>query len=244
MIELLLRKYLANIKASNILDVGPGYGDFARIVAQLTGAREITYIDCNPEVLAWQKAECDKINLIAICKQALLTPQYLETLPEIYDIILCQEILEHLSDPDLFLKNLAKKISSQGYIIITVPTKISERWLKLINPNYMRNEKYGHIQEFNLERLKTMFKACQIHPLYIIPTQPHYFISHTWLFGTRMKVDGSTGRILSNDFRTQIFYLLYSWSFRFFLKTNPFFWGKIFPRNYFIIAVKSNENSC
>ena len=66
MIGALIRHHLHGIHATSVLDVGPGYADFSRITAEVTGAREITFLDVDKDVLAWQMAETERLGLKAI----------------------------------------------------------------------------------------------------------------------------------------------------------------------------------
>jgi SAM-dependent methyltransferase len=237
MIDGLLEKYLQGRSAASVLDVGPGYGRFSRVAAKVTGACKVTYLDYSREVLDWQAAECRKAGIEAEGVQMVLDVGTVSTLRGCYDLILCQEVLEHLADAKGVLRALAGRLSPGGRFVITVPTQRSERWLKRINPHYMRDEPHGHVQEFDEPGLRALLDSAGLVPLVFVPTQPHYFLRHIWVFGTRMKVEGSTGRILTGGFRRFIGARLTDYSRRFFLATGPRFWGRILARNYFVIAV-------
>lgn len=236
MIDSLIEKHLKNFKAKKILDVGPGYGNFSRVAARTTGATKITFIDCNSSVLSWQEDECRKTSLICELIQMPLDLNNLSNLKDSYDLILCQEILEHLINAEEILNALVHLLSEKGRIVITVPTKISEKWLKLVNPNYMQNEPYGHVREFNKNDLKKLLKRGGLSPYVLLPTQPHYFIYHTWIYGLRVKVKGSTGELLSKDIRVYIGNRLLTITRQFFKLTNFSLWSNFLPRNYFVIA--------
>ena len=124
-------------------------------------------------------------------------------------------------------------------MIVTVPTKVSERILKFINPSYMRDEPHGHVNEFDGKDIMSLLREEHLSILTFIPTQPHYFLSHIWLFGSRMKIEGSTGKILTGGIRGRIFGIITFWGRKFFMLTGPEFWGRIFPRNYFIVAAEA-----
>ena len=99
MIGQLLNRYLNGFKAKRILDVGPGYNNFGRISAQITGATHITYVDNNSDVLNWQCHACQKASILCNCLPLSLDEVCdLTKLGYSYDIILCQEILEHLQE--------------------------------------------------------------------------------------------------------------------------------------------------
>lgn len=237
MIESLLQTYLQNKPASTILDVGPGYGPFSRVAARITGATKIVYVDCSRAVLDWQAEECRKAGIEAEELQSVLDAESVSSVGGPYDLILCQEVLEHLREAEAVLQGLAGRLSPGGRVVITVPTRRSERWLRRINPSYMNNEPYGHVREFDEAGLRALLDCAGLVPEVFVPTQPHYFLRHTWVFGTRMQVEGSTGNIITQGFRRSVSSHLTEYSRRFFLATGPRFWGRILARNYFVIAV-------
>ena len=240
MIEQLLSRYLEGFEAQKILDVGPGYNNFSRIAAHITGASGVTYIDNNTDVLKWQSDACLQASLR--CDSLLLSLDNvcdLTNLENSYDLILCQEILEHLSEPKSFLTILTKLLSYNGRIVITVPTKISERWMHFLNPSYMNDQQSGHIQEFDEQRIMELLHASHLIPVVFVPTQPHYFISHSWLFGSRMQIEAATGKVKTKGIRHFIWTKIHSSSKSLFERTGIDYWGKVFPRNYFIIASRS-----
>jgi SAM-dependent methyltransferase len=236
-IEGLLERYLQGKQAATVLDVGPGYGNFSRVAARVTGATKVMYVDCSRSVLDWQAKECRKAGIEYQELLMQLDGAGLCGIAGTYDIILCQEVLEHLVDAEGVLQALARRLAPGGRVVVTVPTRFSERWLKWINPSYMENEPYGHVRQFDEPTLRALLTSAGLTPLVFIPTQPHYFLLHTWVFGTRMKVEGSTGQILTEGFRRGVGSRITEYSRRFFRATGPRFWGRLLPRNYFVIAV-------
>jgi SAM-dependent methyltransferase len=240
-IERLLETHLKGISAQKILDVGPGYSNFGRVSAQVTGATEITYIDCNQSVLDWQTERCEELALNCVCLRKRVDRDDIFELTEQYDLILCQEILEHVRDAEKLLSFLTRSLSDGGRIIITVPTKRSERWLKMLNPHYMEDEQFGHVNEFDEPTLRRMMHNVRLVELVFFTTQPHYFVGHTWLMGSRQQIDGSTGKIISKGISVTIFSWLTRNSKRFFELTGSETWGRLLPRTYFIIAAHSGN---
>ena len=241
MIERLLKKHLAGFQARTILDVGPGYSDFSRITARITGASHITFLDFDESVLTWQMDRCREANIGASAWREQLDIGAIAHADCRYDLIHCQEVLEHLPNPAGVLRTLADLLEPGGRIVVTVPSAVSERWLKRINPGYMKDEPHGHVVEFDRGELSGMIRDAGLHILAFVPTQPHYFLAHSWLFGTRMKTEGSTGKILTGGFRGFVLGHLTSFGRRFFLLTGPEFWGRLLPRNYFVVAVKGQR---
>ncbi len=235
MIEDLIRKELAGVHAERILDIGPGYGDFSRVSAEVTGASEIIFIDTNADVLRFQEEECRRLGFGA---RSILMTIGKDPLAEegMFDLVHCQEVLEHLQDPGTLLASLVGRMKPGARMIVTVPTACSERWLRLLNPGYMKNEPHGHVQEFTEPSLRQLLTGAGLEIVKFSPAQPHYFVAHTWLFGTRMAIDGSTGKILTRGVRGAVLGRLTSWSRTFFGATGIGFWSKVFPRNYFVLA--------
>jgi len=165
----------------------------------------------------------------------------LDVIDGLYDVILCQELLEHLPNAEEVLKALARHLAPTGRMVITVPTRRSERWLKRINRAYMRNEPHGHVREFDEAAMRELLDSCDLTPRVFVPTQPHYFIYHTWVFGTRMRVECSTGKMLTGGFRHSFGLKLLARSKSFFLRTGWERWGRWLPRNYFIVARHKHE---
>lgn len=241
MIESLLERHLAGYRGNRILDVGPGYSNFSRLAARIIGATEVTYIDCNQTVLTWQIAESRKQKLIA---EGLLLPlerSALGGLAAEYDLILCQELLEHLSNAEEILAALSDRLVPGGRMVITVPTQRSERWLKRLNPDYMKNDPHGHVREFDEPGLRELIRGAGLRPVVFLPTQPHALVAHTVIFGTRMRIEASTGRILTGGIRGFVSRKISKLTRMLFRATGPEWWGRLLPRNYFVVAVKNGS---
>lgn len=236
MIESLISKYLAGFPAETILDVGPGYGDFSRIAAAATGASEVTYVDCDEGVLRWQLEQCAKCGLTATPVRMFLSIDELRTLKKEYQVILCQEVLEHLTDAEDILRGLASRLRPGGRIVITVPTRRSERWLKWLNRSYMTGDPHGHVREFDEADLMRMMHAAGLEPLVCLPAQPHYFVAHSWLVATRMSFEPSTGRVTTPGWRRLLFGKLVGYSRTCFMATGIEMWSRLLPRNYFVVG--------
>ena len=100
----------------------------------------------------------------------------------------------------------------------------------------MSTGSHGHVREFDAEGLQQMLAAAGLEPLVFIPTQPHFFVYHTWIFGSRMTIEPATGRLLTTGVRRRIGTWLLKGSKGFFRLTGLAFWGRLLPRNYFIVA--------
>lgn len=241
MIDELVAASLRGVRCDNILDIGPGYADFSRIAARVTGAQSITFVDCDNDVLQWQSRQCREAGIDARLLPVLLDAATVASIRERYGLIHCQEVLEHLPDAPEVLRALAGLLIPGGRIIITVPTRRSERLLRFLNPSYMRNEPHGHVNEFDEAALRALIARAGLAVLTFAPAQPQYFIGHTWLAATRMKIDGSTGKILTRGVRGFVFGNLVKYSRLVFTATGLALWSRVFPRNYFVVAGRHED---
>ena len=238
MIERLMRQHLDRVRAATILEVGPGYSTFGRVAAQVTGANCLVLIDVDQAVLDWQAEQCAKVGLPAKCILLSLDVDDLNRIAGSYDLILCQEVLEHLTNAEEVLLTLSKHLAPDGRVVITVPTKFSERVMRWLNPSYEKGQVHGHVREFDEFELNRVITHAGLTPIVFIPTQPHYFISHVWMHATRMKVEMATGGLRTRGLRFFIWSRLTYYFKRFFMFTGPERWGRLLPRNYFVVARK------
>jgi SAM-dependent methyltransferase len=241
MIEDLVAQNLDGIRCDSILDVGPGYAEFSRIAARVTGATSITFADCDPAVLSWQARRCRDEGVNARLLTMLLDSRTVRSINERFGVIHCQEVLEHLSDASETLRALAALLLPGGRIVITVPTHRSERVLRFLNPSYMRNEPHGHVNEFDETALRDLVREAGLSVLVFAPVHPQFFVAHSWLVATRMKLEGSTGKILTGGVRGFVFGNLLKYSRFFFGVTGLRLWSYLLPRNYFVVAGRHED---
>ena len=241
MLEDLISIHLAGVRCEQILDVGPGYAEFSRLSARTTGAHHITFIDCDEGVLSWQEQRCKEVAIDSTSHKLFLDSASIASIRDRFDLIHCQEVLEHIPSPEQTLRALAGLLVPGGRIIITVPTRRSEVFLTWLNPSYMLNEPHGHVNQFDERALRALVTNAGLSILAFHQAQPQYFIAHSWLVGTRMRLDGSTGEVLSSGFRTFVFGNLVKYAHLFFRLTGESWWSKLLPRNYFVVA-RSNAN--
>jgi len=243
MIETQIERYLHGFRAKTILDVGPGYVDYSRKAARITHAVTVTYLDVDSDVLEYQRKKSIASGLTVRTISAPLSTEVVGSMDRgAYELIICTEVLEHLNDAEEILAGLAQLLTPNGRILITVPTGSSERWLKFLDPAYMKDEPYGHVREFDAADLKRILQHAELTPLVFHSNNPHYFVSQSWLVGMRVKVKGATGTVVANGWRVEIFRWLTSYSFKVFTMTGYrayLLWAWLLPRNYFVIAART-----
>jgi 2-polyprenyl-3-methyl-5-hydroxy-6-metoxy-1,4-benzoquinol methylase len=113
-----LRTVLAEEKISlhrdmAILDAGCGTGDCLRMLWQEYGVRQLTGTDFSNSALAITAETCPQANLHQL--------DMYQRLAQDFDLILCQQVLEHLERPEDALRNMLAMLRPHGLILITVP---------------------------------------------------------------------------------------------------------------------------
>lgn len=99
--------------AKKILEVGCGEGSFAKTL--ISGKREIWGVEYNAEAANKAKPELFKVFIGAI-------EEKMNELPDNYfDLIIFNDVLEHLIDPSGVLLDIRAKLSDNGQILASIP---------------------------------------------------------------------------------------------------------------------------
>ena len=109
---------------STVIDVGCGQGRFGRLLKEIKNC-EIYGIDTNEEAIihaqntgAYKEIFC--IDLEKFDEKNDTVKALCENIREV-DCIIFSDVLEHLTDPTLVLKNLSKRLKVGGKIVVSVP---------------------------------------------------------------------------------------------------------------------------
>ncbi|MFL5733314.1 MAG: class I SAM-dependent methyltransferase [Chloroflexia bacterium] len=117
---------LASRRGGRLLDVGCGTGNFLRLARD----RDFDVAGVDADRLAVQVAR-DRFGLsnttFATVEQLIAEPP-----AERYDLISLFDVLEHLADPVAVVQGLARLLTPEGYLVITVPS--ASRWPALFDP--------------------------------------------------------------------------------------------------------------
>jgi len=110
-LENFMREKAVPKKNIKILDVGCGTGDMITKPLALTGY-SITGIDTDKESIKHAKIEPQNAEFLA---------GTLESIDKKYDVIICSEVLEHLSTPETLLEEINERVKPNGIILLTTP---------------------------------------------------------------------------------------------------------------------------
>lgn len=156
---------------STIVDLGGSDGKLILRVASKVSGKELFVLDHNPNYLA----KCPK-NIKAI-KIDLNETFPLKT--NQFDLVISSQVIEHLQDPDGFVKEIHRILKPNGWLILTTPNlaSIHARLLLLfgstpscLHPSQLRMgvyskkkytpyliDQYGHKSVFTVKGLKKLF---------------------------------------------------------------------------------------
>jgi len=151
----LLSEVCGNNSCRNVLDLGCGTGDYS--IAMASRGLRVTGVDVSGYAVdkAKAKAAAKKIKNIYFLKNnaADFEPE------ERFDLILISEVLEHMpDDKGLFLK-YSRLLSSEGFILFTVPFD-SELW------SY-EDEQAGHKRRYSKDQARELCSAAGLEPVKI-----------------------------------------------------------------------------
>jgi 2-polyprenyl-6-hydroxyphenyl methylase/3-demethylubiquinone-9 3-methyltransferase len=113
------------LEGKTALDVGCGAGLLTEPLARL-GAK-VTGIDAAPEVIAVARDHAAGQGLGIDYRRAAV-----ENLDGCFDLVTAMEVIEHVADPQAFLKNLAARLAPDGLIILSTPNRTARSRLLMI----------------------------------------------------------------------------------------------------------------
>ena len=138
----LILKLLKNMNLDNnskILDVGCGEG--STLLYLNDESNKLYGMDISEEAI-----ELSKNNLMdATYFLGDITKK--ETLPDQkFDLIICSEVLEHITDDAVAIEHISSLLEKGGYLIITVPHR-KDYWTKT-------DTKSGHVRRYEISEIK------------------------------------------------------------------------------------------
>ncbi|MFS4494548.1 class I SAM-dependent methyltransferase [Maribacter sp. 2308TA10-17] len=140
-----------------VLDIGCGEGTFVKQIKDKTGA-EAWGIELMPEPGNEAKKILDKV-FVGPCEN------FVDDLPENYfDVIYCNDVLEHLVDPYSVLGTLKGKLSENGVVISSIPNiRYHDAFKKIILQKKFEYEGHGifdktHMRFFTKSSIAKMYR--------------------------------------------------------------------------------------
>ena len=141
-----VRRIIDTSPASSLLDVGCGQGVLLQTLKKTFPSLIFGGIEYSEYGVSLTKEKMPDSQIIQ--GDLILNTGSLQHFSSWADIITCSEVLEHVDDPCIFLKNCLPLLKSDGRIIITVPG----------GPMTAFDKSIGHRQHFNHEKLNLLLK--------------------------------------------------------------------------------------
>ena len=160
-----------NVVSLRTLDIGCGEGHMIEYLERQQLVGHYVGVDLNP----------NKVNHASIyhpaCKYMAADVGALAFKSDTFDCILAAEMLEHLPDPALALREIKRVAKSGAYFIVSVPYEPFFRWGNLVRGKYWNRggRTPSHMNFWTRSELKTMLSQhCEI-------TEEHIFSTFPWL---------------------------------------------------------------
>jgi 2-polyprenyl-3-methyl-5-hydroxy-6-metoxy-1,4-benzoquinol methylase len=196
-----LTKSLCKNKDCKILDIGTGYGFFLNALFD-AGYRNVMGIEISKErrLMALKHGKVKIINFDVNNPDRKIGK---------YDVVTLFHVLEHMSNPVLFLKNIKKLIKPQGRLICEVPN-VKEMLLdncKEYNNFYWIR---AHLNYFCKETLVKCFKKAKYNDIKIKFKQRYGLMNlFNWLIIGKPQIEKPTFEIGDNYKAVESFYKKY-----------------------------------
>ena len=111
--------------APRILDVGCGQGHITALIDSKIQAAEVCGLDYSISAIGYANKKFPGIDfVVASAYQCPYREGY-------FDIVVCNNLWEHVPDPLLLLSKIARVMKSHGFLIISTPSRY--RWGNLVN---------------------------------------------------------------------------------------------------------------
>lgn len=165
-------KKITNNSIYSIMDLGCGYGHYSNEVAK--NAKKVIGIDYDAMVINNAKKKYTKDNLSFICDDVW---NYLNSNNETFDILILAHILEHLDNPEIFLKKVHNFFE---YVYIEVPDfdeSLNNQLRIDIETAYIYNDE-DHVNEFNRDELQELIQICNYK---IIDVEYKFGVQSIWV---------------------------------------------------------------
>jgi len=160
----LLRDIYNIIKDKRVLDVGC-LGDYSNkgrfwVHDFLRKNSDCVGIDLNKKAL-------EKLKKIGEAKEIILGNAETHTFKNKFDVIFAGELIEHLDNPGIFLKNMKKHLKKRGILILTTPNTYSLFWTlrALIKRDTNPPVNLEHVSFFTPQLLETLLKNNNWNPI-------------------------------------------------------------------------------
>ena len=139
-----------------ILEVGAGEGYLIEKLYQIFPQSHYTVTDYDDQILSLAKKRLSFIK--SNIDFAIADAHKLQFASQSYDLVICCEVLEHLPDPEVAIKEIHRVLKKGGTALFSVPREPLWRLLNIIRFHYLKDfgNTPGHLQHFNADKLSNL----------------------------------------------------------------------------------------
>jgi len=133
-----------------LLDVGCGDGYFVNLMYSQFPDKQLSGTDISEYIISKNSTDFPAISFFY---SDLWDKDF--SPPQTFDVVVCSEVIEHISDWKQVIQNLAKFINEEGYCVLT-----TQSWKR-----YKSDLNIGHLKHFTLEELEDECKKYWLVPI-------------------------------------------------------------------------------
>jgi 2-polyprenyl-3-methyl-5-hydroxy-6-metoxy-1,4-benzoquinol methylase len=230
------------ILTNKILVLGPGRSRILENILNINESIHIDLLDHNQEALDFQKILLTNYKNASIkyFKSEFSNENSISFLDKKYDLILCTEVLEHVTNNHFLLSKINSLLSDSGLLFVSVPNKNIDIFLLNVNKDYMQldSNELGHLNFYNKIEFKNLLINNGFHILKIKGIASEYVFFHFILAFFKVKIDEDTGQILEPG-RSSVKLGKFIFNILKISYINRFL-NHIIPRNYISITCRQN----
>ncbi|MGH8927820.1 MAG: class I SAM-dependent methyltransferase, partial [Acidimicrobiia bacterium] len=104
----------------DVLDVGCAYGGFL-VAAIEAGARRVVGVDINPQLIELARLQLDDHHVSGELAIEDVTTKGVADRWGRFDIVLCNDVIEHVTSPQRCAQNLASLLKPRGKVFLEIP---------------------------------------------------------------------------------------------------------------------------
>ncbi len=151
-------KYIKD--GSKVLDIGCAWGYLGKILKPRSCC--VVGVEIDQKIAKMAESHCDKV-FVCNLEDALMLGSCLDR--EVFDTIVCLDVLEHLARPDKFLVFLKNFLAPRGKLIVSIPNIARfEHRINLLLGKFNYEDAgilcKGHLRFFTENTAKRLLRGC------------------------------------------------------------------------------------
>ncbi len=173
-----------------ILDIGCGEGHLTEEIRKSVENAEITGVDYSLSAIEYAHKYFPHIHFdVADVYEMPYAPQF-------FDIVVCNDLWEHVPDPLFLLQKISMILKPNGYLIISTPSRYRfENILNILRGRAIRFMSSKHVTEYSVGQIKEQLNYGNFQLITFqskaIPSQNSTITLLMWLIKSFIKMVGS-----------------------------------------------------